>query len=196
MRGVLAGVMLMLATPAFAGNDSAYSDLDIATCDEVEPAPGEGSPVYQCNGHKGLHVTFAEGDLRSFLAFGKDGRNHCAYRQTFSGFNSVGKKVEWRLKDGKPIAAILRWSVSYDSEDSTKLKEWLVVTKLEARNSCHMGYVEGGFPNANEKARWLADTAADAYSCAQGNPEFFANPGTVTEDIVTSGPCEQQGQGN
>jgi hypothetical protein len=64
------------------------------------------------------------------------------------------------------------------------------VTKLDGANSCHMGYVEGAFPKANEKARWLADTAAEAYSCAKGIPIFFANTGTDTNGIATSGPCQ------
>jgi hypothetical protein len=128
------------------------------------------------------------------VAFGTDGRNHCAFHQTFSGFNSVGNKIEWRLKDGKAIATILRWKVSYDPENSEKTKDWLVVTKLEGRNSCHMGYVEGSFPQANDKARKLADTAEDDYSCAKSTPEFFANAGTETENVATSGPCEDGGE--
>ena len=65
-----------------------------------------------------------------------------------------------------------------------------MVTKLDGDESCHMGYVEGAFPKANEKARWLADTAAEAYSCAKGIPIFFANPGTETDGVASSGPCE------
>jgi hypothetical protein len=124
------------------------------------------------------------------VAFGKDGSNHCAFGQTFSGFNSVGNKIEWRLKDGKPIASVLRWKVSYDSEDSSKLKDWLVVTKVGGGQSCHMGYVEGSYPKANEKARWLADTAAENFNCKMGQPKFFANPGTVTEGIISGTGCE------
>jgi hypothetical protein len=135
-------------------------------------------------------VTFVEDDLRSVVAFGRDGRNHCAMHQTFSGFNSVGKRIEWRLKDGKPIAAILRWKVSYDSEDSTKTRDWLVVTKVEDRQSCHVGYVEGSYPDANAKARWLADTAAEVFSCKVGKTIFFASPGTSTDGIAPEGGCE------
>jgi hypothetical protein len=200
MRSWIFVASLLLASSAHAANDSAYTNYDLTKCKQIEPGskPGEGesSPTYECKGYKGQPVTFVEGDLRSFVAFGKDGRNHCAFRETFSGFNSVGNKVEWRLKDGAPIATILRWSVSYDPEDSAKQKSWLVVTKLEGRNSCHMAYVEGGFPQANDKARALADTAAADYSCAKSTPEFFANPGTETDSIATSGPCEAEGQGD
>lgn len=180
------------AHAAEAKFSSTYTDFNLKACKEIEPAPteGEGSATYECKGLKGLPVTFAEGDLRSLVAFGPDGRNHCAFHQTFSGFNAVGGRIEWRIHKGKPIATIFRWTVSYDPEDSSKTKSWLVVTKLDGANSCHMGYVEGAYPKANEKARWLADTAAEAFSCAKGIPVYFANVGTATDGIASSGGCE------
>jgi hypothetical protein len=42
------------------------------------------------------------------------------------------------------------------------------------------GATEGGYTKDNEKARWLADTAA----------EVFANAGTVTEGITSGTGCE------
>ena len=194
---ILCGAML-LATPALAGFDSVYTDLnfnDKKNCVNVSPAPVEGEPndsaAFECGGYSNYVVTFAEGDLRSFVSFGTESGDHCAARQTFGGFNSVGNKIEWRLKDGKPSATILRWSVSYDPEDSNKQKSWLVVTKLEENDSCHMGYVEGGYPKANEKARWFVDTAAETFSCKTGKPTFFANVGTATDGIAANSGCAQ-----
>jgi hypothetical protein len=196
MRVAIACGAVLLATPALAGFDSVYTDLkfdDTKICTNVSPAPVPGEPedgaVFECSGYGDYVVTFAEGDLRSYVSFGTESGDHCAARQTFGGFNSVGNKIEWRLKDSKPIATILRWSVSHDPEDSNKQKSWLVVTKLEENDSCHMGYVEGGYPKANEKARWLVDTAAEAFSCKVGKPVFFANPGTVTDGIAANGGC-------
>lgn len=195
MRGWMVLGLTLIASPAFAGYDSSYTDFNLKACKEVEPAPapgeGEGSAVYECKGYAGNPVTFVEGDLRSFMAYGKDGRNHCGFHQTFSGFNSVGKKIEWRLKDGKPIATILRWTVSYDPENAEKTKDWLVVTKIGKAQSCQMGFVEAGYPRANEKARWLADTAAEAFQCTVGQTIFFANPGTAVDNVATAGGCEE-----
>lgn len=186
----------MLATPVLAGFDSAYTELDFnnrKNCTNVTPAPVEGEAndgvAFECAGFGGYVVTFAEGDLRSVVSFGTESGDHCSARQTFGGFNSVGKRIEWRLKDGNPIATILRWSVSYDAEEPSKQKSWLVVTKLEADNSCHMAYVEGAYPGANEKARSLADTAAEAFSCESDRPTFFANPGTATDGIAANNGC-------
>jgi hypothetical protein len=188
----------LLSTSAFAGNDSAYTDMEIenkSLCTLVTPVEAGDEAMssggYECKGFEDNVVSFVECDLRSFVSFGKTTGDHCAATQTFSGFNSVGKKIEWRLKDNKPIATILRWTVSYDPDDSAKTKSWLVVTKLEDNNSCHMGYVEGSYPQANEKARWLADTAAEGFSCKTGKPVFFANTGTATDGIASDGGCEK-----
>jgi hypothetical protein len=198
MRRFLVLAALLFAPPALAGFDSAYTDLkfdDSSQCTNLTPAPVEGEPndgaVYECKGFEKYVVSFSEGDLRSTVSFGTHSGDHCAASQTFGGFNGVGNRIEWRLKDGKPIATILRWTVSYDPEESSKTKTWLVVTKLEDNNSCHMGYVEGSYPKANEKARWLADTAATAFTCKVGIPIYFANAGTVTDGIASSGPCAQ-----
>jgi hypothetical protein len=192
---LVTALVLFLATPAFAGYDSAYTDFLPEGCTQVAPGAAEGEgefgPTYECKGYKDFPVTFVEDDLRETVAYGRDGRNHCSFHQTFSAFNSVGNKIEWRLKDGKPIATILRWKVSYDPEDSTKTKDWLVVTKLGDVESCQMGYVEGSYPKANEKARWLADTAAEVFSCPSGQTIFFANPGTAVDGIATAGGCEE-----
>ncbi len=194
MRGLVLMATLVFAGPALAGYDSAYTDFDLKTCKQLLPETsgedGESSGILECKGYMGMPVTFAEGDLRSFVAFGGGGQDHCAFHQTFGGFNSTGNKIEWRLKDGKPIASILRWTVSYDPEDSSKTKSWLVVTKIDEGQSCHIGYVEGSYPKANEKARWLADTAAEAFSCKVGKTIFFAFAVTVTDGIAAEGGCE------
>lgn len=193
MRLALAVISVMAATPALAQNTSAYTDFDLKKCKqltlETTETEGDSSGIFECAGYKGIPVTFAEDDLRSLVAFGANGQLHCAFQQSFGGFNSVGKNIEWRLKDGKPIASIFRWTVSYDSEDSSKTKTWLVVTKLEAAQSCHMGYVEGVYPNANKKARALVDAQASKFSCKTGQPIFIANPGTHTDGIAWAGEC-------
>jgi hypothetical protein len=196
MRGLLALFLLLFPTSAFADYDSAYSDLDLenkSLCKVVTPVePGDeamSSPGFECKGYKDYAVSFAEGDLRSFVSFGKQPGDHCAATQTFGGFNTVGKKIEWRLKNGTPIATILRWTVAYDPEDPTKKRSWLVVTKLEDGNSCHMGYVEGGYPQANEKARWLADTGAETFSCKTSRTLVFANAGTAKDSVASEGGC-------
>lgn len=198
MRGMTLLACLFCASSASAGFESAYTQLDFKNtkeCTNVTPAPVEGEPndgvAYECQGFGDYVVIFAEGDLRSFVTFGRDSGDHCSRSQTFGGFNSIGNTIEWRLKDGKPIATILRWSVSYDPEDSSKQKSWLVVTKLEPDNSCHMGYVEGAYPKANEVAQKLADDFAGTFSCRGSRPIFIAKTGTATDGIAANDGCQQ-----
>jgi hypothetical protein len=193
MRGAVMAMALVFVSSAFAANESSYTDFKIETCKNLTPGAEneEGSAssgIFECKGYGGMPYTFAEDDLRSLVAFGKKGNEHCAFTQTFSGFNSVGTKIEWRLSKGKPIATIVRWSVSYDSEDSSKQRSWLVITKLEPTNSCHMGYVEGSVPNANEKARALADEAL-GFSCNGDVPKVIAKPGTDVTSVASPTGC-------
>jgi hypothetical protein len=182
---------LFFISPAFAGADSAYTDFDIKKCKQLTPLEeGQSSGDYECAGYKGVPYYFAEDDLRSFLAFGNGGQEHCAFQQTFNAFNTSGEKIEWRLIDGKPIATILRWNVSYDPSDTTKIKSWLVVTKLEDGDSCHAGYVEGSLPNANQEARTLADVQAVTGSCKVIKPIYLAVQGTSVENMTTAGACK------
>jgi hypothetical protein len=196
MRSMIILAGLVLATPAFAGFDSAYTDFileDTKNCTNTTPPVEEGEPAdfgsFTCKGYTDYVVMFAEGDLRSSVAFGTKVADHCASSQSLPGFNSVGKKIEWRLKDGKPVATILRWFESFDPNDSTRLREWLIVTKLDVGNSCHMGYVEGGFPNANERARSIADQA-ERYNCVTSAPTVFAKPGQDVSHL-TERRCSQ-----
>lgn len=195
MRVLTLLLLAFLATPAAAANTSAYTDLILDKCRQLTPETsgdeGEGSGTFRCKGHGNIPVFFAEGDLRSFVSFGEDGESQCAFRQTFSGFNSVGNKIEWRLKNGRPVAAILRWTVSYDPEDSAKTKTWLVVTSLARGNTCHVGYVEGAYPNANAEARKLADTYAGEFNCVMSKPIYIANAGTPTDNIASDDVCRE-----
>ena len=102
------GLAMATISPAFAGSSSAYTALDLndkKACMITSPAPqpgeGEGSATYECRGYGDYVVTFFEGDLRSYITFGTDTADQCAVRQTFSGFNSIGNKIEWRLREGK-----------------------------------------------------------------------------------------------
>ncbi len=196
MRFKTCAAFLLFTTPALAGFDNAYTDLDFnnkKACTDITPAPVEGEPndgvAYECKGLGNYVVSFLEGDLRSSVSYGTESGDHCARTQSFSGFNSIGKKIEWRLKDGKPFATILRWSVSYDPEDSVKQRSWLVVTKLETEDSCHMGYVEGAYPDANAVAQKLADGFAESFSCKTARPIFIARVGTETEGIAANSGC-------
>jgi hypothetical protein len=194
MTNFLASILFLIAPSlALAANTSVYTKYDIEKCPKLDAGnTDEGdSGSWLCKGYGNLKIYFAEGDLRDYLAFGKTPKDHCAALQTLSGFNSVNSTVEWRLSKGKPIAAIQRWTVSYDPEDSAKTKTWLVVTRIESNNSCHMAMVEGAFANANAKAREIADTLAEKFVCGVSRQTVVALPTSdKTQTNVVENNCE------
>lgn len=185
---------LLLSSAAYAANTSVYTKFDIENCPKLDQGnadEGDGGS-WLCKGYRDLKIYFAEGDLRQFVAFGKSPKQHCAAEQTFSGFNSASNTIEWRLKTGKPIAAIQRWTVSYDPADSGKTKNWLVVTRIEPTNSCHMAMVEGAFPNANLKAREIADTLAEKFECGVSGQTVVTLPTTdKAQANIADDSCEK-----
>ncbi len=194
MRNLIMATMaltLTMTAPALSAGESIYTDFKVDACKSTLRGgeDEEGSIVsVQCIGYGGMPYVFALDDLRSQVAFGDKGSEHCAFKQTFPRFNSVGNKIEWRIANSKPIATIFRWSVHFGVDDAPKRRSWLVVTKIEPQNSCHMGYVEGSLPNANEKARSLADSAAN-FSCKGGVPIVLAKPETDVTSVASPTGC-------
>ena len=135
-------------------------------------------------------IYFAEGDLRQMVRFGHVNEETDQW-QSFGQFNQVGKTVEWRLSNGKPIATILRWFV--DSENPTtgahEEGQVLVVSTVanhsDPNNGCVVGYVDArANSNANVLARQVTDSVAEHFQCITDNPKFYGvrgpNSGTPT----------------
>lgn len=185
-HAVLIIAALGIANAAHADVTSAYTGIDLKKCRQTEKADNEAfAGAWRCKGYGGYDVFVSSGDDRDSVAFGKTADKNCAGAKTFNGFNAAGGKVEWRVKNGKPIAAILRWTVSIDPEDSTKTATWLVVSKLEKGAACQMHYVNGAFPNANDAARKAADKA-EAFVCKTDVPAFDS---TIGEPGISLEPC-------
>jgi hypothetical protein len=173
-----------LSVPALAKSDSAYTKIFTpdSKCKTVESNEEEGWAIAKCPGYKGIDVWVSDGDNRVSVAYGAKGRDEVAMTQTFSPFNVSGETVEWRLKDGKPVATILRWKV--DGGEGMPKGEMLVVTQLKQGNQCWIAVVAAHKnKNANELARQAADTLAGTVDCATTQAEIF---GTSAPDIYTT----------
>jgi len=156
--------------PAAAGEpSSAYTPFDLAKCTQVA-APDEyvfeGSWI--CPGYGGVDIFQSGADARSYAAFGRNPAKHCSARKTFNPFNTALSPIEWRLENGKPFAAIERWSIADDQ--GGQAGTWLVVTALRGDESCPVHYVSGSYPNANEQARRAADNLARDFDCETDVP--------------------------
>lgn len=170
---------------------SIYSDLDLKTCKQLALYEDEGTGgEWLCKGIKDHDVRVWEGDLRSFVGYGKMAPGQCASMQTFGAFNSLGPRVEWRMKDGKPFATILRWLTESTADPDKPVKQnWLVVTKLDDKNACHIAYIDTKYAEANAVARQRADEKAAAFDCAKDMPEVFSSLGGIATDYASGMPC-------
>lgn len=158
-------VFLLLPFVAVAQPQSKYSSLKPAKCRTVSSSDMGG--VFRCMGLNKYTIELAEGDLRQNITL----INPAGKRQDLemwnhkSGFSSLGDTAEWRFaKAGaSPKALIVRYKVSEDPEDSTKITSYLAVIKISPQKTCVIDYVAPG-AKQNETARSIAD-ASGSKSC-------------------------------
>ena len=115
-----------------------------------------------------------EGDLRWFVAYGIDARDHIAMSQTLGPFNNVLKDndaanpmvIEWRLDEAaRPYAAIQRFYTEGGSH--------LVVTRLFPAQSCRVAEIDAvRVPDANTVARQFADQSLQLTSCLPAPQQY------------------------
>lgn len=170
---------VLVAMPTMAQQIvSEYTDLDheqhCAVFAGGDPAEGNWSNLV-CQGWRGYPVLIRYSDARESLFYGvPPGGDLTPSWESFTGFNEVGPKIEWRIEqDGPlvtPFATIHRWFV--DAGDDSQPVEVLVIERvgqLHSREGCAVGYVVAtGNPEANQKARLIADSKARSHVC--GNP--------------------------
>ena len=190
MRRSVALIALCLAASAVSAGEitSAYTKYNLDKCKRLSASVEESFGSFACKGYGGFEIYFAEGDLRTFTAYGANGFEHCSAQQTFGHFNTATPTVEWRLEDGKPFAAIQRWHVS-DLDDASITTSWLGVTKIEKGNSCRVAIINGSLPHANEKARNAADTLARGFNCQKDTALVISAEQIQVDQLMSGTPC-------
>lgn len=168
-----------------AENTSVYTPFDLdKNCLRI--AQGDGMAFagsWKCAGFGGNDIVVSVDDDRSFVGFGPKAKDSCAFAKTFSRFNEALSPVEWRLRNGKPFAAIERWRVAKDEDGNTVT--WLVVTALQGEEACPVHYVAGSYPEANAQARRAADALVPGFDCARDTPTVDSKVGTSGIAFVT-----------
>ena len=89
--------------------------------------------------------------------------------ETPGGFNDLGDTAEWRLRDGRPFAVIVRYVVEGPGGTAAERRSDLAVVKVgrEGAPGCLVGYVQAdASPDQNTAARRLADRDAAGFDCA------------------------------
>ena len=133
-------------------------------------------------------VYFSEGDLRQMVRFGH-AQKEARQWESFGEFNQIGQTIEWRLWDGKPVAAILRWFIENTNpdtgiQDKKHQGQVLVVSTVadvdNRDNACVAGYVDArANKNANKLARQISDSLAPDFVCGIDKPKFHGARGKL-----------------
>ncbi|KQW28029.1 hypothetical protein ASE36_16380 [Rhizobium sp. Root274] len=200
MSSILPLVLLTVVTGAAAqmarANDSVYTDLDFDKCQTL--AEDQMGVSLKCRGYRGEPVYFKEGDLRQSVFYGwVDKELVDGAFESFSAFNHINTTIEWRLNDaGEPFAAILRWFIDNPGPDggSTKASrgEILVVSRVGTSDyggSCMVALVDAkANPDANVKARQMADDTAPDFACGMQEPEWVGKRGDLVSERTFSWP--------
>jgi hypothetical protein len=146
---------------------SAYTDLK-TQCKAITEgeAQGDDTPL-RCEGYGGFEIRIDFSAASSHLRVQPTGdRTEDSIELAAQPLSYDSKrKIEWRLADGKPFAVIFRVDKSKDGVDpaemwrpENKTGESLLVKGLKGYE--HIDFeVDARAPNANAKARELADAA-------------------------------------
>jgi hypothetical protein len=145
---------------------STYTSLGGATCKFSRG--GEGQDGFSlCKGPGGYQVrVYSSATMTHIVAELKGADDTFQLANVSLGFNQSKSKVEWRLANGKPFAAILRVPTYADPPDGAggvgkKTGEELVVVGLKGHEGISTK-IDAKTANANVKARENADSGYSA----------------------------------
>jgi hypothetical protein len=141
---------------------SRYTMLDLHRCRTLEVIPEGESVRLRCPGLAGIPLFVNEGDGRSEIDAGFDDGQW----ESLPAFNTIGDRVEWRLSGGRPFAIIYRLRLA--ATEGAPAGSALIVEAIgrgARAPGCRIGVVDGALPDANARARALADRQARTIRC-------------------------------
>jgi hypothetical protein len=162
----LCGLALLSAMPAAAQTlSSRYTMLDLRRCRTLERIEEGESVRLRCPGLAGIPLYVNEGDGRSEVDAGVDDGEW----ESLPAFNRIGDRTEWRLSGGRPFAIIYRLQTA--ASESAAAGSALIVEAIGRRGSpgCRIAMVDGALPDANLRARALADRQARGARCGRSS---------------------------
>ena len=167
-RMLIAGLIGLCAAQGAVAAESAYTKFDWDTCRKTKAE--DDVVMRRCNGPDGIAVDINAGADAAFVSFGAKGaRGDTQIGDLYFPKNTVEWRREPGKNAGKPFAAILRYDIG--KTVGGPFRSALVVYKLEGTaSSCVAAIVDGGKPDANERARKTADEAAPKFICDKDAP--------------------------
>lgn len=156
--------LLCLTFPAnearAAGIVSVYTELSPETCSSLpETEVGAG---LRCQGPGGYELLAHDEDARvSVTVVTPDGTEHDLryWHVVTRSFSAFGPRAEWRVRDGRPVALIVRVNAYEDPEHPERTTSYLVVAKIDGKSVCVTDRIAPS-GDQNVRAREAADASA------------------------------------
>lgn len=150
---LLAAVMFVSAAPAQI--KSVYTKLDDKHCRKLKPdRKNREFEKLRCGGVAGYWLKVTSGGDDAVAELVTPSGKEFDTVATFAGHHVASGTSEWRVKNGRPIGLIVRYSV----QEPDGFKSYLVVSKISRTGSCVTDVVPPG-KRQNADARKLADAS-------------------------------------
>ena len=145
--------------------ESVYTSLALNDCEVLETNEESGSSAFRCQGYQEIPLYVTKSDLRFDVDAGIPNEEWTSLGRPF---NSIGDTVEWRIHDGEPVAAILRFNFETGGVPNNQSSELAVFSVgQEGSPGCLMEWVTADAqPNQNTAARQVADRQAKDFNCS------------------------------
>lgn len=145
--------------------ESVYTPLDLNDCEALETDEESGSSAFRCQGYQEIPLYVTKSDLRFDVDAGMPNEEWTTLGRPF---NSIGDTVEWRIHDGEPVAAILRFNFETGGVPNNQSSELAVFSVgREGSQGCLVEWVTADVqPNQNTAARQVADQQAKDFTCS------------------------------
>jgi hypothetical protein len=158
---LLCGLAALAPAPAAAqAFSSAYTLLDLARCRTLEVVPEGESVRRRCPGLGAIALFVNAGDGRFDVDAGVDNDRW----ESLGGFNEIGPRIEWRRRNGRAFAIIYRLRLTGAEQPPGSS---LIVETIGRPGGpgCQVAVVDGARPDANVRARAIADREAPTHRC-------------------------------
>ncbi|SHI13619.1 hypothetical protein SAMN05443248_8566 [Bradyrhizobium erythrophlei] len=141
---------------------------------------------WRCPGPSGFSLKYYDSTTQGGIVIGFHGKDLPSDGMTWAPANSgISSRVEWRLLDGMPVAAIVgRWRLADEQNGSNdSAVEELLVIKVTPTGACAIAVIGGLSPQAMDVAREHAELNGPSFRCKIDRP--FTNTNPVSDAVRT-----------
>ncbi|WP_027519119.1 hypothetical protein [Bradyrhizobium sp. WSM1417] len=182
LRPLLVGIMVNLDMTGLKAAEAIVLPSSGDSCKSL--ATGSEFNAWRCPGPAGYSLVYNDSVMHAelTLAAGLGGkpsdREGVEWDPAALG---IGSRIEWRMTDGKPFAAIVgRWRRAEEDTSNAAVIEELLVVKVTENGGCAVATVGALTYDAADAAREIADLRARTFRCGIDQLALDVNAGNST----------------